>query len=201
MADTKSLGSWEGGLASFLMILASEMGDKTFLIEAILSSKGPRLAVFTGTMIVMTFMTVLGAYVGVTFVNYVDPYYINIAAALVFISFAVVALFEALRTPEEDEVSSGLLKEGASWKQTFWRALSLVFLAEWGDRSQIGTVALAARTSIWPVIVGAVLGHVVCSATAVIAGRLLSEYISERLMSAVACVLFTVFAVLILVLN
>lgn len=203
MAETTPavLGTWEGGLAAFLMILASEMGDKTFLIEAILSAKGPRLAVFCGTMIVMTVMTIIGAYIGFAFVMFIDPYYINIVAAFVFIAFAIVTFIEAVRHRDEDELESGLLKQGATWKQTFWKSLSLVFLAEWGDRSQIGTIALAARTSVLPVIVGAVLGHVVCSATAVIAGKFLSEYISERLMSGIACVLFSLFAVLILVFS
>mmetsp|Transcript_34545 Transcript_34545/g.60646 ORF Transcript_34545/g.60646 Transcript_34545/m.60646 type:complete len:204 (-) Transcript_34545:7-618(-) len=203
MAETNPivLGTFEAGVAAFLMILASEFGDKTFLIEAVLSAKGPRLAVFSGTMIVMTLMTVIGACIGVACMMYVDPYYISVFAACVFSAFAVVAFIETIRHRDEDELESGLLKNGATWKQTFWKALSLVFIAEWGDRSQIGTIALAAKASVFPVIVGAVFGHAVCSALAVISGKLLAKYISERMMSGIACVLFAVFAVLILVLS
>ena len=56
------------------------------------------------------------------------------------------------------------------------QAFIMTFLAEWGDRSQIATIALAASYNLFMVNVGALLGHFICTAAAVQLG----EYISKR---------------------
>lgn len=43
----------------------------------------------------------------------------------------------------------------------------MTFLAEWGDRSQIATVALAASFNPYMVTIGALIGHLICTAGAV----------------------------------
>jgi len=41
----------------------------------------------------------------------------------------------------------------------FWQALTMTFLGEWGDRSQISTIALAADYGATFVFIGAFLVH------------------------------------------
>lgn len=73
---------------------------------------------------------------------------------------------------------------------------SVVFLAEWGDKSMLATVALAAAKSPWGVIVGGVSGHLVASVIAVVGGSFLGRFLSERSARLIAGVLFFVFAIL-----
>ncbi|KAF4662940.1 hypothetical protein FOZ61_002076 [Perkinsus olseni] len=68
------------------------------------------------------------------------------------------------------------------------------FLAEWGDRSQISTIALASSKNPYGVMVGGILGHCICSGIAVVGGRLLASRISERQVAIAGGVLFLVFA-------
>ena len=56
------------------------------------------------------------------------------------------------------------------------QAFIMTFLAEWGDRSQIATIALAASYNLLMVNIGALLGHFICTGAAVQLG----EYISKR---------------------
>lgn len=46
-------------IASFSVIVVSELGDKTFFIAAIMAMKYPRLTVFLGAISALAFMTVL----------------------------------------------------------------------------------------------------------------------------------------------
>ena len=57
---------------------------------------------------------------------------------------------------------------------------TLTFLAEWGDRSQIATIGLAASSNVFGVTLGGCLGHAVCTGAAVAGGKGMATMISER---------------------
>jgi putative Ca2+/H+ antiporter (TMEM165/GDT1 family) len=71
----------------------------------------------------------------------------------------------------------------------------LTFLAEWGDRTQIATVTLAASNDAIGVTLGAIVGHTICTVVAVMGGRLIAGRISERTITAIGGLLFLIFAV------
>jgi putative Ca2+/H+ antiporter (TMEM165/GDT1 family) len=77
----------------------------------------------------------------------------------------------------------------------FIQCATMTFLAEWGDRSQIATIALAAAKNPIGVSIGAILGHAICTGVAVLGGKLLANRISERTISWVGGLLFLMFAV------
>ena len=78
-----------------------------------------------------------------------------------------------------------------AWVQTF----AMTFLGEWGDRSQIATIAMAAGQDYWFVTAGAVLGHGACTAVAVLGGRLVAGRISMRVVTLAGGAAFLLFAV------
>jgi putative Ca2+/H+ antiporter (TMEM165/GDT1 family) len=66
---------------------------------------------------------------------------------------------------KKEDVEEGLAKQNShvksqtkSWYQVAFLALSLTLVAEWGDRSQIATIALAAAKNPVGVTVGGCLG-------------------------------------------
>lgn len=79
----------------------------------------------------------------------------------------------------------------------FWQALMLTFLGEWGDRSQITTIALASQgtASAFAVFFGASLGHAMCTGLAVIGGKYLAKSISERWVNISGGILFLLFGI------
>lgn len=62
----------------------------------------------------------------------------------------------------------------------FLEALILTFLAEWGDRSQLATIALATHYNAIGVTIGGILGHCICTMGAVTGGKMLAMKISPR---------------------
>jgi len=75
------------------------------------------------------------------------------------------------------------------------QAFTLTFLAEWGDRSQIATVALAASKNPFGVVLGGLVGHAFCTGLAVIGGKMLAAKISERTVAIIGGILFLIFGV------
>jgi len=83
----------------------------------------------------------------------------------------------------------------------FIKSFTLTFLAEWGDRSQLTTIILGARESISGVILGAILGHSICTGIAVVFGRLIAKQISVRTVTLIGGIVFILFALSALVLD
>ncbi|KAF9960916.1 hypothetical protein BGZ72_005416 [Mortierella alpina] len=239
---------------SLAMIMVSEIGDKTFLIAAIMAMKHPRLLVFSAALSALAIMSVLSAAFGHAVPNLIPRTYTNYMAALLFFCFGIRMFYDGYYMTDEDakheleevtqelqdkedlellqraeagaaatsantdenaEDSSNLVgmgpahKEGSKKKESsglinlfqllfspvFVQTFVMTFLAEWGDRSQIATIALAAAHNMVWVSIGAVLGHSMCTGVAVVGGRMLASKISVRTVTLAGAVVFEIFAV------
>lgn len=74
------------------------------------------------------------------------------------------------------------------------QCFTMTFFAEWGDRSQIATIAMAASKDPYGVTLGSFIAHSMCTGLAVIGGTLLASRISERTVNLIGGVLFLCFA-------
>ena len=83
----------------------------------------------------------------------------------------------------------------------FLETFSMTFVAEWGDRSQMATIILAAREDPFSVTIGAIIGHAICSMIAVIGGRIVAQMISVKTVTYLGGVIFVGFALLALLLG
>jgi len=253
-------------MRSFVMIIFSEIGDKTFLIAAILAMRHPRLLVFAGALFSLVVMSFLSAELGNLLPTLIPKRWTQACAAVLFIVFGVKMMQEAremrpdkmqaeMKEAEEEiegddalndgtgmvtengadvipleEIEEGgrpsapvrRLSVGSNGSARTSRALSrtnryldalrnffslflgpvfvqafvLTFLGEWGDRSQISTIALAAAHNVYLVTLGTVVGHSMCTALAVIGGRYVSTKISVKHVTLAGSVLFLLFGVI-----
>merc|ERR1711928_258414 len=78
------------------------------------------------------------------------------------------------------------------FSKIFMQSFTMTTLAEWGDRSQMATVILAAREDVYGVCV--VLGHALCTGLAVVGGRIIATRISVRTVTLIGGVVFILFA-------
>ncbi|KAG1964278.1 transmembrane protein 165 [Pimephales promelas] len=101
-------------------------------------------------------------------------------------------------TPDVEAGSTATLLPQRKWHSLispiFVQALTLTFLAEWGDRSQLATIVLAARENPFGVAVGGTLGHCLCTGLAVIGGRMVAQKISVRTVTIIGGIVFLAFA-------
>jgi len=246
-------------LQSFAMIIFSEIGDKTFLIAAILAMRHPRLLVFAGAFGSLVVMSFLSAEMGHLLPTLIPRSWTHMAASILFLSFGGKMFLEArqmkggnekiqeeMREAEEEiedddavhdklptiehdiplevieerggdvanqtfnqhnlgarpQVKGSWVPDGARnfcslfLGQVFVQAFALTFLGEWGDRSQIATIALGAAHNVYLVALGTVVGHGCCTALAVIGGRYLSTKISVKHVTFGGSFLFLLFGVI-----
>ncbi|SJM88900.1 related to GCR1-dependent translation factor 1 [Zygosaccharomyces bailii] len=230
-------------LASFYMavsmIAVSEIGDKTFLMGALMAMRHPKWIVFTSSFCSLAIMTILSGIAGHAFVSVISERYTRYFAGLLFLVFAYKLTLEGLHMPKDAGVDDELaeveeeitaqamntkmhdLESGKkssenyhgdisyfklTWKRVehwfsiifspLWIQLfSMIFLGEFGDRSQVSIIAMASHNDYWLVIFGAVTGHFICSFLAVIGGKLLATRISMRSVTFGGALSFFVFAV------
>ncbi|SPO30854.1 uncharacterized protein UTRI_05524_B [Ustilago trichophora] len=239
--------------SSFVMIIVSEIGDKTFLIAAILAMRQSRLIVFSGAFFSLAVMSILSALLGVMFPSLLPKSLTNLMAAALFLVFGLKMVKDGLAmkgdeiqeeweeaereiaeedgTHEMDELEQGhsasshtlprstsspgstksagtadksmshTLREGTKnlcglcFSPVFAQAFILTFLGEWGDRSQIATIALAAAHNVTLVCIGTIVGHACCTSLAVICGSWLARRISVKHVTLGGAALFLIFAV------
>ena len=98
------------------------------------------------------------------------------------------------RATEYSDKVSGKEKSSKHQLAVITQAFTLTFLAEWGDRSQIATIALASSQNPVGVTLGGTIGHAFCTGLAVLGGRFLANYISERSVALAGGTLFWIFA-------
>lgn len=206
-----------GFTAGLLLITVSELGDKTFFIAVILAMRHNRALVFIGVVAALAAMTILSVLIGKA-ASFLPQKYIDFAEISLFLGFGLKLLYDASKMPassncdeleeaaavvEQAEITlpDNAVKKGGNLALALqspklaivMQSFVLTFIAEWGDRTQITTIALAASNNALGVTLGAILGHSICALIAVMAGQLIAGRISERTVTAIGGVLFLIF--------
>jgi putative Ca2+/H+ antiporter (TMEM165/GDT1 family) len=180
----------EAVFKSFLLVAATEMGDKTQLLAFVLASRFKRpWAVMAGILVATVLNHLLAALFGSWVALALPPGALKWILGLTFIGFAAWVL-----VPDKDE---GL--EESSRFGAFTTTLVAFFLAEMGDKTQLSTVALAATYhSVALVTLGTTLGMLLADGLAVAFGEKLAERISMKWVRVLSAALFMLFGVTVL---
>ncbi len=194
-------------ISGLLLITVSEIGDKTFFIAMILAMQHSRRLVFAGASSALATMTMLSVGAGQT-ASLLPNIYIHYGEIALFTIFGLKLLYDATQMASQtcDVAVVGEAKEAVEKaekqikdEKNNWaillEAFVLIFIAEWGDRTQIATIALAAENNPIGVSIGGILGHAICAVIAVTSGRILAGQITERQLTAAGGCLFIVFGI------
>ncbi len=174
----------EALILSTAVVALAEMGDKTQLLSFVLAAKlKKRLPIILGILFATLANHYLAGYLGVWLASLVSPQALRWIVALLFFAFGAWALIP-------DKLDDKRDLRGAS---VFLTTLVSFFLVEMGDKTQLATVALAARyDSLITVVLGTTLGMMIANVPAVWVGAALAHRINMKAMRWVAAVLFVV---------
>ena len=167
------------GFTVFTVIFLLELPDKTALAALLLATRHRPLPVFLGAAAAFVIQSAVAVVAG-SLLSLLPREPIRIGAGILFLGMAALLVRRNFRKDEADEARA-VEQEEVRHRQPFITAFSVVFVAEWGDLTQLATAALQARYQ-QPVVVfvASTLALWGVSAIAVALGNRLGAWIPER---------------------
>jgi putative Ca2+/H+ antiporter (TMEM165/GDT1 family) len=183
--------SLQVALSVYGLIFIAELPDKTALATLVLATRHRPLPVFLGAAAALAIQSLVAVGAGQV-IALLPARIVHIVAGVVFIGSALAMWFQ--REEPDDEAEDGASSVGF-WRAA-WISFAVLFVAEWGDLTQLATAALAARYRA-PVAVfaGATLALWSVVALAAVAGNRVGKVLSPRTTLRVAAVLFALVGV------
>jgi putative Ca2+/H+ antiporter (TMEM165/GDT1 family) len=182
---------WALFASIFGLIFVAELPDKTAFAALVLATKHRPLPVLLGAGAALTIQSVVAVAAG-QLLSLLPARPVHVFAGGLFV---VSAVLMGLRKEESEEEGGDARADGGFWRSA-WLVFAVVFVAEWGDLTQLATAALAARyrapfivfagsaAALWAVAgIATLVGHR--------AGKLLDPEWTKR----IAAVLFAVVGV------
>ena len=165
--------------AVFPIIFLGELPDKTMFASLVMATRGRPFAVWLGAAAAFTVHVVIAVSIGVTLFRVLPHRALEFIVAAMFLAGGVLSLREAANDRHREQREEELVdQEVRSHRQVVLAAFVVVFLAEWGDLTQVLTANLAAHYhSGLSVGVGALLALWSVAALAVVGGRGLMRFV------------------------
>lgn len=172
-------------LGSVAMVVLAEMGDKTQLLAMAFATRFPAGAVLWGVLIATIFnhalAVALGTYLGTSF-------NMEMVKAIAAGSFILFGLWT---------IRGDRLGDEHKRKLTIGPVVTVAvafFFAEMGDKTQLATVALAAKYEApLPILMGTTTGMLIADAIGIYVGVVAGKKIPEKMVKWVSAMIFIVF--------
>jgi Ca2+/H+ antiporter, TMEM165/GDT1 family len=173
----------------FPIIFLGELPDKTMFASLVMATKGRPRQVWVGAASAFVVHVAIAVTVGVALFALLPHRVVDGIVAFIFLFGAVYAYREGTKDEE------GLAEDEASKHGAVLTAFIVIFVAEWGDLTQILTVNLAAKYhSPASVALGAILALWAVAGIAVVGGQTLVRFINIATIRKVTAVILVLLA-------
>ncbi len=177
-------------LVSTGVVALGEMGDKTQLLAMLLAARYRKPApIILGILVATLANHALAGAVGELVARAMGP---DLLRWIIGLSFLAMAGWMLVPDEIDDAQAGHHPRLGV-----FGTTVVAFFLAEMGDKTQIATVALAARFHDLPaVVMGTTLGMMLANVPAVYLGERIARRISMQLVHGIAALIFAILGLL-----
>lgn len=191
---------------AFGVVFLSEFGDKSMFATALMAMKHSPLIVCVGALAALTVMTFIACFLG-QLMHLLPATVTHYSTIALFVFFGLQMIMQSRHLPDtpggaggeradaEEMVAQAAVAKVQSPLAVLAKVSSLIFVAEWCDRSMLATMALAASSNTVAVIGGATFANIICTGVAVGGAAVVASKISERMVALVAGIMFEFFAV------
>jgi putative Ca2+/H+ antiporter (TMEM165/GDT1 family) len=171
--------------AVYAIIFVAELPDKTALAALVLATRHKPFPVFVGASLALTIQSLIAVAAG-QLLTVLPSRPIHVVAGLLFIGSAAIMWRRGVggEAPARSGTESRFVP-------VLTKAFGVVFIAEWGDLTQVGTAALAAHYAApVPVFAGATLALWSVLALAVLLGNRAARTLPPERTKQIAAVVF-----------
>jgi len=179
-------GAVDGTLSAFLVafgvVVVAEFGDKTQFAVLALAGRHRPLPVLLGAACAFAALTLLAVVAGAALARFVPRDVVATASGL---AFAAAGIWMLLRRAQEETGP-----DTRTGRRPFLQAFLVVAGAEFLDKTELATAGLAAGGHPVATGMGALLGLLVDTAAAVVAGAWLSRKVPPRALRIASGLLF-----------
>jgi len=174
---------FEDFVIPFLAIAIAELGDKTQVAILLLSSKTTKHSyIFFGVFFAFLIVDGIAILAGDLIASVVDITILKPISGIVFIIFGMYMLLNKKKEKEEEKYN----------KNIFISAFLMIFLNEWGDKTQVAAALFATEYNAFFVFMGTMLALSILSLMAIFFGKIISARINQKLMKKIAGVVFII---------
>lgn len=187
---------------SFALVFVTELGDKTQLLMISFANKTTPFKILFGVAIGSFFSHGIAILFGSS-LNFFNNDLINsILKNFTYVSFILVGLYSFL--PKKvllsmnDSKKEGFISKLSNMKISYTIIVAIsIIVGEIGDKTFLASIGLGIQypTLKLSLIIGAILGMVICDAIAIFFGKFLSKHISEESMKKLSGILFIIFGI------
>ena len=131
---------WKLFLSTLALIFVAELPDKTAFATLLLATRKQPLAIFIGVAMAFVIQSVVAVSFG-SALGLLPRQWVSIGGAVLFMLFA----FLMWRRKDHEEENLHLENQKSNFLRTIWSSFVVIFIAEWGDLTQLATATLAAE--------------------------------------------------------
>ena len=181
---------------SFLMIFVSELGDKTQLLVLSFSGKDKTFKILLGVALGSFFSHGLAILFGSSLALFENPILHHTIELITYSSFIIMGILSLLPKKEklvmDNSKKENLLYKITNLKINYCILIALcIMIGELGDKTFLASIGLGIQYSDYKLSL--ILAMVACDYIAIILGKFLNKYISEKTMQKFSGILFLIF--------
>ena len=181
--------SFTFSISTFILIALAEIGDKSQIVCMTMAVRHRHRPVLLGASVAFLLLNALAVIFGAGVAAWVPEQVTAGIVAVLFGAFGIHALHR-----QNDEVADNITEMPGHG--IFFSTLLLIFVAEFGDKTQIAVAGLASTMSPLPVWLGASAALIMVSALGVWAGRTLLQRLPIIWLHRISGGIFLSFAIL-----
>ncbi len=179
-------------ISTFVLIFVAELPDKTAFAALFLATCHHPFAVFLGAAAAFVIQSAVAVAFG-SLISLLPSHWVHLSAGILFCVFAVMMWRRKDPEPEDVDCEGGKMLR---FSKSVGTAFMTIFIAEWGDLTQLATATLVAKyQSPWTIFVSATLALWAVTAIGVIIGANAKHRIHPQRLQQVAASAFAVVGV------